>query len=73
MMANHWGNLEQKKARRRIRYNNGQVASPPQHNKLITALRTAVGNGEDVLDEQATSHDDLLDAFRLSLWFGIEM
>lgn len=68
-MANHWINLEQKKGRRRrrIRYNNGQVAIPPHHNKLITALRTAVGNGEDVLDKEATSHDDLLDTLRMSL------
>jgi hypothetical protein len=54
-----------KKGRRR--YNNGQVAIPPHHNKLITALRTAVGNGEDVLDKEATSHDDLLDTLRMSL------
>jgi hypothetical protein len=40
--------------------------------KLITALRTAVENGEGVLDKEAISHDDLLDAFRLSLqyWVG---
>ena len=26
--------------------------------KLITALRTAVENGEGMLDKEATSHDD---------------
>jgi hypothetical protein len=37
--------------------------------KLITALRTAVENREGVLDKEATNHDDLFDAFRLSLQF----
>ena len=37
--------------------------------KLITALRTAVENGEDVLDKEATSFDDLFDSFRMSLMF----
>ena len=32
--------------------------------KLITALRTAVENGEGVLDKEATSFDDLFDSFR---------
>jgi hypothetical protein len=36
--------------------------------KLITALRTAVAN-EYKLDKTATSYDDILDAFRLSLTF----
>ena len=36
--------------------------------KLVTALRTAVAN-EYKLDKEATSYDDLIDAFRLSLWF----
>ena len=40
-----------------------------RHNKLITALRTAVENGEGVLDKEATSHDDLLDAYKMSLLF----
>ena len=35
--------------------------------KLITALRTAVENGEGSLDKEATSHDDLMDAFRMSM------
>ena len=37
--------------------------------KLITALRTAVENGEGVLDKEATSFDDLFDSFRMSLMF----
>ena len=30
---------------------------------------TSVENGEGILDKDATSHDDLLNAFRLSLMF----
>ena len=52
-----------------MEYHNGQVAINPSHTKLITALRTAVENGEGSLDKEATSHDDLFDAFRLSLMF----
>jgi hypothetical protein len=48
---------------------NGMVAIHPRHNKLITALWTAVENGEGSLDKDATSHDDLFDAFRMSLQF----
>jgi hypothetical protein len=46
---------------------NGMIAINPKHTKLVTALRTAVENGEGSLDKEATSHDDLFDAFRLSL------
>ncbi|HZA69212.1 MAG TPA: hypothetical protein VE548_05875 [Nitrososphaeraceae archaeon] len=52
-----------------LEYHDGSVAINPKHNKLITALRTAVENGEGVLDKEATSYDDLLDAFRMSLQF----
>ena len=52
-----------------MEYQNGYVAINPVHNKLITALRTAVENGEGLLDKEATSHDDLFDSFRLSLMF----
>jgi hypothetical protein len=52
-----------------LEYQNGMVAIHPRHNKLITSLRTAVENGEGMLDKEATSHDDLFDAFRLSLMF----
>jgi hypothetical protein len=41
----------------------------PRYEKLITALRTAVENSEKMLDKEATSHDDLFDAFRMSLQF----
>jgi hypothetical protein len=47
----------------------GNVAIHPRFGKLITALRTAVENGEGILDKDATSHDDLFDSFRLSLQF----
>jgi hypothetical protein len=52
-----------------LEYQNGQVAIHSRYSKLITALRTAVENGEGVLDKDASSHDDLLDAFRTSLMF----
>lgn len=52
-----------------LEYNSGTVAIHPKFNKLITALRTAVENGEGVLDKEATSHDDLFESFRLSLSF----
>jgi hypothetical protein len=56
-------------AKELLAYQNGMVAIHPKHNKLITALRTAVENGEGILDKETTSHDDLFDAFRLSLQF----
>ena len=43
-----------------MEYQNGMVAIHPRFNKLITALRTAVENGEGILDKEATSHDDSL-------------
>ena len=46
-----------------IEYQNRYVAMS-RHNKLNTALRTAVE------DKEATSHDDLFDSFRLSLSSG---
>jgi hypothetical protein len=52
-----------------MEYQNGQVAIHTRFSKLITSLRTAVENGEGSLDKDATSHDDLLDAFRPSLMF----
>ena len=45
------------------------IAINPSFNKLIVALRTAVEKGEGTLDKEATSHDDLLDAFRMSLQY----
>ena len=34
-----------------MEYQDGMVAIHPRHNKLITALRTAVENGEGSLDK----------------------
>jgi hypothetical protein len=45
---------------------NYENAINPEFNKLITSLRTAVEKGEGTLDKEATSHDDLFDAFRKS-------
>jgi hypothetical protein len=50
-------------------YRNGQIVINPRHSNLIIALRTAVENGVGMLDKEATSHDDLYDALRLSLMF----
>jgi hypothetical protein len=55
--------------KRVLEYNGGSIAINPMHSKLTTALRAAVENGEGMLDKDATSHDDLFDAFRLSLVF----
>jgi hypothetical protein len=52
-----------------LEYNKGAIAIHPRYSKLITSLRTAVEDGTGSLDKEATSHDDLLDAFRLSLMF----
>ena len=49
-------------AKEMLEYKNGQVVINPKFTKLITALRTAVENGEGMLD-------DLMDAFRMSLMF----
>ena len=46
-----------------MEYHYGQVAINPKFTKLTTSLRTAVENGEGMLDKGATSHDDLFDAF----------
>ena len=45
-----------------LEYRNGMVAIHPRFNELITALSTAVENGEGILDKEATSHGDLMDA-----------
>jgi hypothetical protein len=42
--------------------------NPDKFDKLITALRTAVDN-DGVLDKEATSYNDVFDAFRLALKF----
>lgn len=60
-MLAHWKEM--------LEYQNGSMAIHPRFNKLITALRTAVENGEGYLDKDATSFDDCSDAFRLNLIF----
>ena len=45
------------------------IAINPRFDKLITSLRTAVEKGEGSLDKEATSYDDIFDAFRLILQF----
>ena len=42
--------------------------NPDRFDKLITALRTAMDN-EGTLDKEATSYNDIFDAFRLALKF----
>jgi len=42
------------------------VAINPIFDKLVISLRTAVEN-EGSLDKEATSHNDILDAFRMCL------
>ncbi len=39
----------------------------PKFDKLRISLRTAIENGEGNLDKEATSHDDVFDAFRLAV------
>jgi hypothetical protein len=47
----------------------GRIAiNPDKFDKLITALRTAVDN-DGALDKEATSYNDIFDAFRLALRF----
>jgi hypothetical protein len=47
----------------------GHIAiNPDRFDKLITALRTAVDN-DGTLDKEATSYNDIFDAFRLALKF----
>jgi hypothetical protein len=52
-----------------LEYNGGSIAINPRFDKLITSLRTAVENGEGILDKEMTSYDDIFDAFRMSLQF----
>jgi hypothetical protein len=47
----------------------GRIAiNQDRFDKLITSLRTAVDN-DGVLDKEATSYNDIFDAFRLALKF----
>jgi hypothetical protein len=45
-----------------------KIAINPIFDKLITGLRTAVDN-DRTLDKEATSYNDIFDAFRLALKF----
>jgi hypothetical protein len=54
--------LEQEPGNEKIAIN------PDKFDKLITALRTAVDN-DGTLDKEATSYNDIFDAFRLALKF----
>jgi hypothetical protein len=56
-------------AKKVLEYDGGSIAINPKFDKLITSLRTAVKNGEGLLDKEATSYDDIFDAFRMSLQF----
>ena len=44
------------------------AANPDKFNKLITSPRTTVDN-DGTLDKEATSYNDIFDAFRLALKF----
>jgi len=44
----------------------GNIAINPKFGKLITALRTVVDN-KGTLDKEATSYNDIFDAYRLGL------
>jgi hypothetical protein len=46
----------------------GYIAINSKFDKLITSLRTAVEN-DGMLDKEATSYDDVFDAFRLAMHF----
>jgi hypothetical protein len=46
----------------------GYIAINPKFDKLITSLRTAVED-DGILDKEATSYDDIFDAFRLAMCY----
>ena len=50
-----------------MEHDGGRIAiNPDRFDKLVTSLRTAVDN-DGALDKEATSYNDIFDAFRLSL------
>jgi hypothetical protein len=52
-----------------LEHDDGRIAiNPDKFDKLITSLRTAVDN-DGTLDKEATSYNDIFDAFRLALKF----
>ncbi len=56
-------------AKKLVEYSQSTIAINPKFDKLITSLRTAVEKEEGTLDKDATSYDDIFDAFRLALHF----
>jgi hypothetical protein len=52
-----------------LEYNGGSVAINPRFDKLIISLRTALENGEGLLDKEAKGYDDIFDTFGMSLQF----
>ena len=55
-----------------LEYERPLVAINPKFDKLITSLRTAISDDLGKLDKEATSYDNVLDAFRLAIK-GIKM
>jgi hypothetical protein len=55
-----------------LEYERRLVAINPKFDKLVTALRTCISDDLAKLDKEATSYDNMLDAFRLALK-GIKM
>ena len=51
----------------RYQNNNLKAITGYSKDKLITALRTAVENGEGTLDKEIKSYYDVFDAFRLAM------
>ena len=55
-----------------LEYERPFIAINPKFDKLITSLRTAISDDLGKLDKEATSYDNVLDAFRLAIK-GIKM
>ena len=52
-----------------LEHDGGRIAiNPDKFDKLVTAVRTAVDN-DGTLDKEATSYNDIFDAFRLAMKF----
>lgn len=50
-----------------LEFENPIIAINPRYEKLVTALRTCQSDDSGKVDKEATSYDNVLDAFRLSL------
>jgi hypothetical protein len=55
-----------------LEYERRLVAINPKFDKLVTVLRPCISDDLGKLDKEATSYDNMLDAFRLALK-GIKM